>query len=439
MAPVAAITATPTSGSAPLLVTFDGRGSSDLICQRLTYSWNFADGSPTVTTPVATHTYSAPGTYSASLMVTDSGGATDFTTVTITVRGVANARPVANATATPSSGASPLTVGFSSAGSTDANGTITGYSWDFGDGSAPSTAANPTYTYSTPGKRTVKLTVTDNVGDSSSATTVVTVGTNTPPSASTFGTATAAKANGNSLFDATQSADPGGRIAKFSWDFGDGRERCGARSGTHVFTAPGTYQVILTVTDDFGDTATATVPVVVTTNIAPTAAIVATPTSGKQELTVQFQGGGSTDPDGTVVFWGWDFGDGTAAGGGQVSHVYTTAGTFTATLTVTDNNGATDTHTVQITVTPNLRPTAVLGASATTGPAPLTVNLTSAGSSDPDGTIASYYWDFGDGSAPESGATASHQYTTPGYYVVTLVVRDNNNATDTRTILITVT
>lgn len=87
-------------------------------------------------------------------------------------------------------------------------------------------------------------------------------------------------------------------------------------------------------------------------NTAPTAAISATPTSGTVPLTVSFSGAGSSDPDGSIAGWSWTFGDGTSATGVTTSHVYSTAGTYTAQFQVTDNGGLTATRAVTITVGP---------------------------------------------------------------------------------------
>ncbi|MFY0573366.1 PKD domain-containing protein [Cystobacter fuscus] len=87
-------------------------------------------------------------------------------------------------------------------------------------------------------------------------------------------------------------------------------------------------------------------------NQPPVAKLTATPTSGNPPLTVVFSSAGSTDSDGTLVTYAWDFGDGQRAiGGATVSHLYTQGGSFTATLTVKDNNGATASASVPIQVT----------------------------------------------------------------------------------------
>ncbi|HVP10078.1 MAG TPA: glycoside hydrolase family 44 protein, partial [Phycisphaerae bacterium] len=143
-------------------------------------------------------------------------------------------------------------------------------------------------------------------------------------------------------------------------------------------------------------------------NQPPNAVISAIPTSGTAPLTVSFSGTGSSDPDGSIASYAWAFGDGATATGATASHTYQTAGTYTAKLTVTDNGGATASTTVTITVAAaNQPPKAVISATPASGAAPLAVSFNGTGSSDPDGSIASYAWAFGDG-ATATGATASH-------------------------------
>ncbi len=86
-------------------------------------------------------------------------------------------------------------------------------------------------------------------------------------------------------------------------------------------------------------------------NEPPTAEVAAAPTSGTAPLTVAFDGTGSFDPDGTIVAYAWTLGDGTSGSGATAGHTYATPGTFTATLTVTDNEGATGSASVTVVVT----------------------------------------------------------------------------------------
>jgi glucose/arabinose dehydrogenase len=175
-----------------------------------------------------------------------------------------------------------------------------------------------------------------------------------------------------------------------------------------------------------------------TENHAPTASLTADATSGPAPLTVQFDGTGSSDPDtGDTLTYVWDFGDGTQPSettSTTVSHDYADAGTFTATLTVRDNHGATSAPaSVEIQVSgANHAPTAALRADVTSGPAPLTIQFNGSGSTDPDSAdTLTYVWDFGDRTQPSetTSANVSHVYTGAGTYTATLTVRDNHGAT----------
>jgi len=166
-------------------------------------------------------------------------------------------------------------------------------------------------------------------------------------------------------------------------------------------------------------------------NQAPTASFTATTSN----LTVSANGTQSSDPDGTIAGYAWTFGDGATATGATTSHAYATAGTYTVKLVVTDDDGtssvaATRTVTVQ---TANQAPT----ASFTLSSNGLTVAANGSASSDPDGTITGYAWDFGDDSNG-SGATPTHTYAAAGTYVVKLTVTDNQGGTATRSQAVTV-
>ena len=175
-------------------------------------------------------------------------------------------------------------------------------------------------------------------------------------------------------------------------------------------------------------------------NLPPNALMTATPVSGTAPLSVAFDGSQSKDADGSIVSYDWSFGNGATATGVTASYTYTAAGTYTATLKVTDNKGAVSIASATITVAapPNKPPTAIMSATPVSGNAPLTVSFSSAGSSDPDGTITNYSWSFGTG-ATAAGANASYTYTSPGTYTATLKVTDNAGATATASKVITVT
>jgi PKD repeat protein len=171
----------------------------------------------------------------------------------------------------------------------------------------------------------------------------------------------------------------------------------------------------------------------------PVASATASVTSGTAPLTVAFSSVNSTDPDGTIVGYRWNFGDGTTSTEPNPVHVYNSPGAFPAVLTVTDNSGFTATSgvTINVSTAANLLPVAVVGANVTSGNAPLTVNFSSQGSYDPDGAIASYAWNFGNGAASNQ-ANPSYTYTSAGNYMATLTVTDNGGAASSGSVSITV-
>lgn len=170
-------------------------------------------------------------------------------------------------------------------------------------------------------------------------------------------------------------------------------------------------------------------------NQVPTASFT---TSGTGD-TVSVDASGSTDSDGTITGYAWDFGDGHTGTGPITSHVYGQAGTYTISLKVTDNGGLSTTTTQSVTVPPppaNQAPTAAF----TVAKAGLTVNVDGTGSSDADGTIAGYSWSFGDTPpGADTGATASYVYPAAGTYTITLTVTDNGGLTASTTRTVTVT
>ncbi|UCH94401.1 MAG: PKD domain-containing protein [Candidatus Aminicenantes bacterium] len=153
---------------------------------------------------------------------------------------------------------------------------------------------------------------------------------------------------------------------------------------------------------------------------------------------VTFDGSGSYAKKGTLVSYEWNFGDGGTASGMIVTHTYSSAGTYTATLTVTDSNGKKDSDTAIITVNDggNTPPVADAGPDQTVNEGEQ-VTFDGSGSYDPDGTITSYEWDFGDGNT-DTGMIVIHTYSSAGTYTATLTVTDNGGLTDDDTAIITV-
>ena len=236
-------------------------------------------------------------------------------------------------------------------------------------------------------------------------------------------------------FDASQSSDKDGKIIGYRWNFGDGETAVGKKV-SHTFADEGTYTVILTVIDDDLLSGTAKVDIEVSSG-QPVASFEASSESGLVPLKVEFNASASIDPDGDIVTYEWDFGDETTGEGQVVTHRYTFGGAFTVSLTVTDNDGKTDTATKELRVYE--KPHALFSATPTDGVAPLDVSLDASESYDTDGEIVFYNWDFGDGSTHVGDKVKrSHTYEAGGTYQVILTVVDSDYYSETATQWITV-
>ena len=142
-------------------------------------------------------------------------------------------------------------------------------------------------------------------------------------------------------FDASASSSPNGAIVSYEWDFGDDEAGSGV-TVEHTYTEKGTYSVTLVVTDSTGATAART-DEVQALSLPPVAKFTVTPYYVTVDEAVWFDASDSYDPDGEIVDYLWDFGDGTSDEGVVVSHEYMTAGGSgwkpTITLTVVDDDG----------------------------------------------------------------------------------------------------
>lgn len=181
LSPVASFTYTPSSGQSPLTVSFNASSSHDPDGTIVTYQWAFGDGTNgTGVTTSHIYTTTSNRTYSVTLTVTDNGGseATETHVVSVTPP-PPNSPPVASFTRTPSSGEAPLSVSFNASGSYDSDGSITSYTWSFGDGGSGA-GVTASHTYSSAGAYTARLTVTDNDGATGIATHSILAQTPTP-------------------------------------------------------------------------------------------------------------------------------------------------------------------------------------------------------------------------------------------------------------------
>jgi PKD repeat protein len=242
--PVADFTGNPTTGTAPLAVTFTDRSTNT----PTSWSWNFGDSSSvnaTVQNPV--HTYASAGTYTVALTATNSAGSNLFTrTNYITVTsGVVT--PVANFTGTPTSGTAPLTVTFIDS----STNTPSSWNWVFGDGST-STSQNPSKIYSANGTYTVSLTAT-NAGGSNTSTKNNYINVTGTPVSHPVANFTYYPSIGPAplIVTFTDTSSNNESIASRLWQFGDGNSST-VQNPVHSYTNAGSFNVTLNITDQNG-------------------------------------------------------------------------------------------------------------------------------------------------------------------------------------------
>ncbi len=212
-----------------------------------------------------------------------------------------------------------------------------------------------------------------------------------------------------------------GAITEWLWDFGDGVTSA-EMEPTHVFTASGTFTIILTVTDGDGLTDSYSDTYVVR---PPVADFAVSPTISCAVPSVLFFTDLSSFPD----TWFWNFGDGSTSTLQNPVHVYTTAGNYEIKLTVTDTNfGCVDTlsRTVQIS-TVNAQ---IGGPIGEFGCGPLTVTFENESTNTGAGVLTDYLWDFGDGTS-STEFEPTHVYDEPGIYTVSLTATNSLGCTGT--------
>jgi PKD repeat protein len=416
----AALTAAFTSSAAVAgtAARFSPSGSSSAAGYSST-TWSWGDGTADTFArkpPVSvTHTFSTAGPHTVTLTLVDKDGNLRTASHTITVAGV----PAAAFSFSPPHPLPGSSVSFDGSASTDTGATLSSYSWTFGDGTR-GTGQTTSHTYAAAGSYTVTLTVSDG-SQSSSITHAVTVD---PVPSAAFSVATANPAAGTAVaFDGTGSTGTG---LSYSWNFGDGSSPGTGSQPSHAYAAAGPYTVTLTVTDQDGHTAT--VSHTVTVHGGPTASIIVDTTTAPAGSPIAFDASRSTESNGTIASYAWDFGDGSTGSGATTSHPYPKAGTYTVTLTVTDAAGATATATQAVKITGV--PIAEMALVKHHPIAGVSFGFRGTPSADSGSTLVSYAWTFGDGGTA-TGAKPSHTYRKTGAFTITLTITDASGSTAT--------
>lgn len=402
-----------------LSVAFDASRSIDPDGDRLSYLWEFGDGS-TASGRAVVHAYEGPGTYRARLRVSDASGQVgngarrDFE---ILVK-----RPPIATAGDDLVVAPGALITFDGAASLGGERPIASYLWDFDDGELAE-GRSVSHAFSARGRYTVTLRVEDDTAPPCNASIdQQAVHVNAAPAA-VAGDDVRISVGEEIVLDAGRSYDIDGQIVEYLWDLGDGATLAGP-SGRHAYAAPGTYRVTLTVRDDGGVANSVSTDALDAVVNAPPIAAAGPDRHVAIGEVINFDAGASTDPDGALVQYRWDFGDGATGDGQVVQYAYRTSGTYPVTLTVHDNSGTeTKTGSDRLMVVVNEPPVAEAGEDQLVTSSE--VRFDGSGSADPDGAIAGYEWDFGDGGRG-AGPTPLHVYQQPGEYLVRLTVTDDS-------------
>ena len=399
-------------------IMFNSAGSVDTNGAIETYLWDFGDGN-TSNLANPQYTYTSTGIYTATLTVTDNDNNVATDTASVEVR-ASNIAPTAKINGPYSTNLGQAIV-FNSNGSVDSDGSIVSYLWQFGDGTT-SSEQNPSHTYSNVGDYTVSFTVTDDAGLTNTATTNAVVANITYCDASgNTGYEWIANVSSNGVSHASAQEGysnntsinipmivgsnaieltPGGNYTEHwaAWvDLNkdgtfDNNEKLltglsgkGLVNGSISLPASASGQSLrMRIAMKYngeansacgnigdGEVEDYTVTVGAATNQAPVANANGS-YSATAGVPVNFIGSGSSDADGSITAYAWDFGDTNASDNTSAAmdptHVYHTAGEYTVTLTVTDNLGASHTDTALVTVTPKLPTSNLIDACATQNP-----------------------------------------------------------------------
>jgi len=348
-------------------VTFDASSSTPDGGNITGYQWKFGDGQIGSGKKV-THSYGQPTTFPVTLTVTDSEGFTCTTSRLLKVWSPYG--PKANFTYKPSQPYSGKTTTFNASISQPGwNGTqypnIISYKWNFGDGNI-TTTTNPAipHIYNTSGIYTIKLNITDALGNWNATSQVVQVDPYPPQASFTYyveGSVTPDKpyVNGTVTFDASASTPNGGAITNYTWNFGDGTPKVNETDPItyHAYTAAGNYTATLNITDSEGLWSNTSKPVQVWSPYGPKANFTYKPSQPIENGTTIFNASKSTVGwNGTqypsITSYKWNFGDGnvTTVTGPVIRHVYRENITYTVTLNITDAAGRWNATSAQITV-----------------------------------------------------------------------------------------
>ena len=445
--PTAVAAVTPgTTGDLSTVFSFDASGSLD-DNGIVAWLWDFGDGN-TASTEIAPHAYTSRGSFLVTLTVWDVFNQNDTDTLTIDVL---NRPPIADAGPDQNT-VRNATVTLNGSASFDPDADAIMYLWTqvAGPNFVPIANATADVASVVPtmlGTYTFSLTVSDSVDSSFDLVDILVL--NQIPIASAGSDQIVPKKIPVQL-NATLSSDPDLDTLSFAWSLVSGPAPVtltGANTATPTFTPPtsGVYTFEVNVSDGLGGYALDTVDVNAT-NGPPVANAGPDQSGFLKRVLVTLNGTLSADPDLDTLSFLWSQTAGpteTLAGNTTANPTFTPAlaGVYAFRLDVGDLDGGTDSDTVLVDVQ-NQPPTAALVATPTSAVVGVDISFDGSASSDPDGTIANWTLQFGDGSANGAGpppAAVAHAYAAAGPYDVTLFVTDDDGDMDTATVPVTIT
>ncbi|RLF45821.1 MAG: hypothetical protein DRN29_06020, partial [Thermoplasmata archaeon] len=386
----------------------------------LNYTWNFGDGSVAYGKNVS-HSYVSPGSYEVKLTVKRKNDTINYSKMINTD----NIPPTADFYYSPEYPYTFVTIFFFD-NSSDPDGYIINWTWNFGDGNI-SYEKNPTHVYTKAGKYNVTLMVIDNDSEAAHITKQIVI-KNRKPVAKFYWTKddNIIRFHADYPFDASYDED--GVIVNYTWNFGDGSIAYGIWV-EHEYTQDKLYNVTLTVIDDDGGVDSFTRQIH-NYNKLPIVDFSFSPSEPTDLDNITFKSK-SYDPDGTIVNYTWEFGDGGVGYNETEIHRYADNGFYSVWLWAVDDEGCFNNTNKQIYVK-NVPPVANFTWEPIYPIPNRNVTFNASLSYDLDGSIVSWHWEFGDGGVGE-GMIINHNYTKNGFYNVTLVVVDNDGDNDSIT------
>lgn len=376
-------------------------------------SWSFGDANTSNTySPV--HVYAATGSYRVLLTARNTDGCTDTTSSGVMLQVSPTAAFSINNDKQCFKNHS-----FSLTNSSTGSGSLS-YSWDFGDGSAISSAISPTKTYTTNGNYTIQLVTTNGIGCSDTLRRSITIYAQPQPAFSLNSQSQCFRGHRFTINNTTTGA------SSYTWDFGDGSAQSNATSPTKTYANTGNYRIFLTAVN--GSNCRDTLSRWVNVYSSPTAGFGLNSNDqclrGNRFVTSNTSSGSTS--------YQWDFGDGTTSTNATPIKSYNATGTYSIRQVVITSAGCRDTQTRSVTI--NAAPKAsftlnndrqcrrgnfFIGNNASTG-------------------AATYLWDYGDGSTRSTSLNGGRIYTASGKYNMTLVATNSAGCKDTFSLPLTV-